>query len=160
MGDEGNKDGFDWEAVIDEAAIEGESGSGEKFYDAEDKDQGGSGGFSRVAASSAAGGGVEGGGQTVRPSGSLALAAGDGLIFVQPLRQQQGGEGASAVWLDSGGSGGFSRVAASSAAGGGVEGGDRRYGLAGVGGGCLATALIFVQSVFAEVLLVCVMYGI
>ncbi|GAB2271329.1 hypothetical protein Dimus_006170 [Dionaea muscipula] len=38
--DEGNKDGFDWEAVIDEAAIEGESGSGEKFYDAEDKDQG------------------------------------------------------------------------------------------------------------------------
>ncbi|GAB2290673.1 hypothetical protein Dimus_024948, partial [Dionaea muscipula] len=38
--DEGNKDGFDWEAVIDEAAVEGESGSGEKFYDAEDKDQG------------------------------------------------------------------------------------------------------------------------
>ncbi|GAB2280860.1 hypothetical protein Dimus_015483 [Dionaea muscipula] len=37
--DEGNKDGFDWEAVIDEAAVEGESGSGEKFYDAEDKDQ-------------------------------------------------------------------------------------------------------------------------
>ncbi|GAB2301361.1 hypothetical protein Dimus_035389 [Dionaea muscipula] len=32
--DEGNKDGFDWEAVIDEAAVEGESGSGEKFYDA------------------------------------------------------------------------------------------------------------------------------
>ncbi|GAB2286489.1 hypothetical protein Dimus_020888 [Dionaea muscipula] len=31
---------FDWEAVVDEAAIEGESGSGEKFYDAEDKDQG------------------------------------------------------------------------------------------------------------------------
>ncbi|GAB2293240.1 hypothetical protein Dimus_027447 [Dionaea muscipula] len=26
--------------VIDEAAVEGESGSGEKFYDAEDKDQG------------------------------------------------------------------------------------------------------------------------
>ncbi|GAB2293094.1 hypothetical protein Dimus_027307, partial [Dionaea muscipula] len=38
--DEGNKDGIDWEAVIDEAAVEGESGSGEKFYDAEDKDQG------------------------------------------------------------------------------------------------------------------------
>ncbi|GAB2290157.1 hypothetical protein Dimus_024439 [Dionaea muscipula] len=37
--DEGNKDDFDWEAVIDEAAVEGESGSGEKFYDAEDKDQ-------------------------------------------------------------------------------------------------------------------------
>ncbi|GAB2273483.1 hypothetical protein Dimus_008275 [Dionaea muscipula] len=36
---EGNKDDFDWEAVIDEAAVEGESGSGEKFYDAEDKDQ-------------------------------------------------------------------------------------------------------------------------
>ncbi|GAB2281171.1 hypothetical protein Dimus_015774 [Dionaea muscipula] len=35
--DEGNKDDFDWEAVIDEAAVEGESGSGEKFYDAEDK---------------------------------------------------------------------------------------------------------------------------
>ncbi|GAB2279049.1 hypothetical protein Dimus_013710 [Dionaea muscipula] len=28
------------EAVIDEAAVEGESGSGEKFYDAEDKEQG------------------------------------------------------------------------------------------------------------------------
>ncbi|GAB2294799.1 hypothetical protein Dimus_028992 [Dionaea muscipula] len=37
--DEGNEDGFDWEAVIDEAAVEGESGSEEKFYDAEDKDQ-------------------------------------------------------------------------------------------------------------------------
>ncbi|GAB2288600.1 hypothetical protein Dimus_022924 [Dionaea muscipula] len=37
--DEGNKDDFDWEAVIDEAAVERESGSGEKFYDAEDKDQ-------------------------------------------------------------------------------------------------------------------------
>ncbi|GAB2298054.1 hypothetical protein Dimus_032130 [Dionaea muscipula] len=37
---ERNKDDFDWEAVIDEAAVEGESGSGEKFYDAEDKDQG------------------------------------------------------------------------------------------------------------------------
>ncbi|GAB2265900.1 hypothetical protein Dimus_000931 [Dionaea muscipula] len=35
----GNKDDFDWEAVIDEATVEGESGSGEKFYDAEDKDQ-------------------------------------------------------------------------------------------------------------------------
>ncbi|GAB2281153.1 hypothetical protein Dimus_015757 [Dionaea muscipula] len=31
---------FDWEAVVEEAAVEGESGSGEKFYDAEDKDQG------------------------------------------------------------------------------------------------------------------------
>ncbi|GAB2288199.1 hypothetical protein Dimus_022541, partial [Dionaea muscipula] len=28
---------FDWEAVIDEAADQGESGSGEKFYDAEDE---------------------------------------------------------------------------------------------------------------------------
>ncbi|GAB2266753.1 hypothetical protein Dimus_001745 [Dionaea muscipula] len=37
---EGNKDDFDWEAVIDEAIVEGESGSGEKFYDAEDKEQG------------------------------------------------------------------------------------------------------------------------
>ncbi|GAB2266527.1 hypothetical protein Dimus_001529 [Dionaea muscipula] len=37
--DEGNKDDFDWEAVAEEAAVEGESGSGEKFYDAEDKDQ-------------------------------------------------------------------------------------------------------------------------
>ncbi|GAB2286706.1 hypothetical protein Dimus_021101 [Dionaea muscipula] len=37
--EEGNKDDFDWEAVIDEAAVEGESGSGEKFYDAEDKEQ-------------------------------------------------------------------------------------------------------------------------
>ncbi|GAB2288591.1 hypothetical protein Dimus_022918 [Dionaea muscipula] len=36
---EGNKDDFDWEAVIDEATVEGEFGSGEKFYDAEDKDQ-------------------------------------------------------------------------------------------------------------------------
>ncbi|GAB2290022.1 hypothetical protein Dimus_024316 [Dionaea muscipula] len=36
--DEGNKDDFDWEAVIDEDAVEGESGSGEKFYDAEDKE--------------------------------------------------------------------------------------------------------------------------
>ncbi|GAB2302466.1 hypothetical protein Dimus_036476, partial [Dionaea muscipula] len=31
---------FDWEAVIDEAAVQGESGSGEKFYDAEDEVQG------------------------------------------------------------------------------------------------------------------------
>ncbi|GAB2276054.1 hypothetical protein Dimus_010796 [Dionaea muscipula] len=31
---------FDWEAVIDEAAVEGESGLGEKFYDAEDEVQG------------------------------------------------------------------------------------------------------------------------
>ncbi|GAB2265954.1 hypothetical protein Dimus_000987 [Dionaea muscipula] len=38
--DEGNQDDFDWEAVVEEAAVEGESGSGEKFYDAEDKDQG------------------------------------------------------------------------------------------------------------------------
>ncbi|GAB2273562.1 hypothetical protein Dimus_008351 [Dionaea muscipula] len=38
--DEGNKDDFDWEEVIDEATVEGESGSGERFYDAEDKDQG------------------------------------------------------------------------------------------------------------------------
>ncbi|GAB2284093.1 hypothetical protein Dimus_018566 [Dionaea muscipula] len=38
--DEGNKDDFDWEVVVEEAAVEGESGSGEKFYDAEDKDQG------------------------------------------------------------------------------------------------------------------------
>ncbi|GAB2268591.1 hypothetical protein Dimus_003546 [Dionaea muscipula] len=37
--DEGNKDDFDWEAVIDDAAVEGESGLGEKFYDAEDKKQ-------------------------------------------------------------------------------------------------------------------------
>ncbi|GAB2290659.1 hypothetical protein Dimus_024935 [Dionaea muscipula] len=38
--EEGNPTDFDWEAVVDEAAVEGESGSGEKFYDAEDKDQG------------------------------------------------------------------------------------------------------------------------
>ncbi|GAB2278210.1 hypothetical protein Dimus_012903 [Dionaea muscipula] len=38
--DERNKDDFDWEAVIDEAAVEGESGSGERFYDAEDETQG------------------------------------------------------------------------------------------------------------------------
>ncbi|GAB2266382.1 hypothetical protein Dimus_001391 [Dionaea muscipula] len=38
--DEGNKDDFNWEAVIDEATVEEESGSGERFYDAEDKDQG------------------------------------------------------------------------------------------------------------------------
>ncbi|GAB2287939.1 hypothetical protein Dimus_022291 [Dionaea muscipula] len=38
--EEGNKDAFDWEAVTDDAAVEGESGSGEKFYDAEDKAQG------------------------------------------------------------------------------------------------------------------------
>ncbi|GAB2299193.1 hypothetical protein Dimus_033264 [Dionaea muscipula] len=38
--EEGNKAEFDWEAAIDEAAAEGESGSGEKFYDAEDKEQG------------------------------------------------------------------------------------------------------------------------
>ncbi|GAB2275705.1 hypothetical protein Dimus_010458 [Dionaea muscipula] len=38
--EEGNPADFDWEAVVDEAAVEGESGSGEKFYDVEDKDQG------------------------------------------------------------------------------------------------------------------------
>ncbi|GAB2290314.1 hypothetical protein Dimus_024592 [Dionaea muscipula] len=38
--DEGNKDDFDWEAVIDEATVEGESGSEERFYDAEDETQG------------------------------------------------------------------------------------------------------------------------
>ncbi|GAB2278921.1 hypothetical protein Dimus_013590 [Dionaea muscipula] len=38
--DEGNKDDFDWEAVIDEATVEGESGSGEKFYDVEEEAQG------------------------------------------------------------------------------------------------------------------------
>ncbi|GAB2276113.1 hypothetical protein Dimus_010853 [Dionaea muscipula] len=38
--DKGNKDDFDWEAVIDEATVEGESGSGERFYDAEDEAQG------------------------------------------------------------------------------------------------------------------------
>ncbi|GAB2268169.1 hypothetical protein Dimus_003146 [Dionaea muscipula] len=38
--DERNKDDFDWEAVIDEAAVEGEFGSGERFYDAEDETQG------------------------------------------------------------------------------------------------------------------------
>ncbi|GAB2297754.1 hypothetical protein Dimus_031841 [Dionaea muscipula] len=38
--EERNQADFDWEAVIDEAAGEGESGSGEKFYDAEDKEQG------------------------------------------------------------------------------------------------------------------------
>ncbi|GAB2299511.1 hypothetical protein Dimus_033577 [Dionaea muscipula] len=37
--EERNQDYFDWEAMIEEAAVEGESGSGEKFYDAEDKDQ-------------------------------------------------------------------------------------------------------------------------
>ncbi|GAB2285604.1 hypothetical protein Dimus_020048 [Dionaea muscipula] len=30
---------FDWEVVIDEAAVQGESGSGEKFYDAKDEIQ-------------------------------------------------------------------------------------------------------------------------
>ncbi|GAB2283816.1 hypothetical protein Dimus_018303 [Dionaea muscipula] len=38
--EEENQTGFDWEAVIDEAATEGESGSGEKFYDVEDENQG------------------------------------------------------------------------------------------------------------------------
>ncbi|GAB2275120.1 hypothetical protein Dimus_009883 [Dionaea muscipula] len=36
--EEGQND-FDWEAVIDEAADQGKSGSGEKFYDAEDEIQ-------------------------------------------------------------------------------------------------------------------------
>ncbi|GAB2296163.1 hypothetical protein Dimus_030296 [Dionaea muscipula] len=34
-----NQGDFDWEAVEEDAEVEGESGSGEKFYDAEDKDQ-------------------------------------------------------------------------------------------------------------------------
>ncbi|GAB2284402.1 hypothetical protein Dimus_018856 [Dionaea muscipula] len=38
--DEGNQVDFDWEAVIDEATVEGESGSGEKFYDAKEDAQG------------------------------------------------------------------------------------------------------------------------
>ncbi|GAB2297482.1 hypothetical protein Dimus_031585, partial [Dionaea muscipula] len=38
--EEENQTNFDWEAVVDEAAVEGESGSGEKFYDAEDEAQG------------------------------------------------------------------------------------------------------------------------
>ncbi|GAB2286614.1 hypothetical protein Dimus_021009 [Dionaea muscipula] len=39
--EEEQQTGFDWEAVIDEAAIvEGKSGSGEKFYDAEEEAQG------------------------------------------------------------------------------------------------------------------------
>ncbi|GAB2288421.1 hypothetical protein Dimus_022754, partial [Dionaea muscipula] len=38
-GDEVSQD-FDWEAVNDEAEIQGESGSAEKFYDAEDEVQG------------------------------------------------------------------------------------------------------------------------
>ncbi|GAB2295092.1 hypothetical protein Dimus_029270 [Dionaea muscipula] len=38
--EEGNQADFDWEAVVDEAVVEGESGSGEKFYDAEDEAQG------------------------------------------------------------------------------------------------------------------------
>ncbi|GAB2279274.1 hypothetical protein Dimus_013919, partial [Dionaea muscipula] len=33
--DERNKDDFDWEAIIDEATVEGESGSDDKFYDAQ-----------------------------------------------------------------------------------------------------------------------------
>ncbi|GAB2275857.1 hypothetical protein Dimus_010600 [Dionaea muscipula] len=36
--EEGQTD-FDWEAVVDEAVVEGESGSGEKFFDAEDEVQ-------------------------------------------------------------------------------------------------------------------------
>ncbi|GAB2266086.1 hypothetical protein Dimus_001113 [Dionaea muscipula] len=38
--EERNQGDFDWEAVIDEATVDVESGSGERFYDAEDKDQG------------------------------------------------------------------------------------------------------------------------
>ncbi|GAB2300033.1 hypothetical protein Dimus_034075 [Dionaea muscipula] len=38
--EEGNQADFDWEAVVDEAAVEGESGSREKLYDAEDEAQG------------------------------------------------------------------------------------------------------------------------
>ncbi|GAB2299191.1 hypothetical protein Dimus_033262 [Dionaea muscipula] len=38
--EERNQGDFDWEALIDEATVEGESGSGEKFYDAEDENQG------------------------------------------------------------------------------------------------------------------------
>ncbi|GAB2266423.1 hypothetical protein Dimus_001431 [Dionaea muscipula] len=38
--EERNQGDFDWEAVEEDAAVEGEPGSGEKFYDAEDKDQG------------------------------------------------------------------------------------------------------------------------
>ncbi|GAB2286392.1 hypothetical protein Dimus_020807 [Dionaea muscipula] len=38
--EEEQQTGFDWEAVIDEATVEGESGSGEKFYDAEEEAQG------------------------------------------------------------------------------------------------------------------------
>ncbi|GAB2284056.1 hypothetical protein Dimus_018533 [Dionaea muscipula] len=38
--EEKNQTDFDWEAVVDETAVEGESGSGEKFYDAEDEVQG------------------------------------------------------------------------------------------------------------------------
>ncbi|GAB2296317.1 hypothetical protein Dimus_030442 [Dionaea muscipula] len=37
--DEEGQNDFDWEAMIDEAADQGESGSGEKFYDAEDEIQ-------------------------------------------------------------------------------------------------------------------------
>ncbi|GAB2286416.1 hypothetical protein Dimus_020825 [Dionaea muscipula] len=33
--DERNKDDFDWEAVFDEATVEGESGSDDQFYDAQ-----------------------------------------------------------------------------------------------------------------------------
>ncbi|GAB2285466.1 hypothetical protein Dimus_019915, partial [Dionaea muscipula] len=39
MHEEEVQNDFDWEAVIDEAADQGESGSGEKFYDAEDEVQ-------------------------------------------------------------------------------------------------------------------------
>ncbi|GAB2284136.1 hypothetical protein Dimus_018604 [Dionaea muscipula] len=38
--DEGNRVDFGREAIIDEATVEGESGSGEKFYDAEEDAQG------------------------------------------------------------------------------------------------------------------------
>ncbi|GAB2296517.1 hypothetical protein Dimus_030630 [Dionaea muscipula] len=38
--EEKNQGDFDWEAVVEEVTVEGESGSGKKFYDAEDNDQG------------------------------------------------------------------------------------------------------------------------
>ncbi|GAB2265991.1 hypothetical protein Dimus_001021 [Dionaea muscipula] len=38
--EEENQTDFDWEAVVDEAAVERESRSGERFYDAEDEVQG------------------------------------------------------------------------------------------------------------------------
>ncbi|GAB2273482.1 hypothetical protein Dimus_008274 [Dionaea muscipula] len=41
VNEEGQNQGeFDWEVLVDEAALQGESGSGEKFYDAEEEVQG------------------------------------------------------------------------------------------------------------------------